>query len=222
MDDHTTRDAVWSQALEYALEDDSFNIEALRDSINKSVSDTTVRNTLNAMVDKNWLSDDSSQGQVWTRGPRFRDGQDVEDGENKEDNETNDSETEEVIPLAECDVSTPSDLSTDKVYVGVVDRVTGGSGNAIVNMEEGNGEINLGPIDESAEGEEVHFKPEDGTWGRCLDEEYIYESYDPRDGVSRSSTKSRKSFQNPYKQSGSKTTGPDDPDNLNKLLTGHQ
>lgn len=223
MSEHTARDAVWSQALQYALAENSFSIENLQDTISEDVSDGTVHDTLSTMAEKKWLSKESSQGQVWTAGPRLQDKPNVKDEKNKENSEAEDFEEDEVIPLSECEVSTPSDLSTDKVYVGVVDRVTGSSGNAIVNIAEGNGEINLGPIDESAEGEEVHFRPEDGIWGRCLDEEYTYESYDPRDGASRSSTKSRKFSQNPYKRSGSsKTTGPDDPDNLNKLLTGHQ
>jgi hypothetical protein len=146
--------------------------------------------------------------------------QDEESSEETEVGIDDKQEEPEAVSLSECDASTPSDLSEDQIYVGVVDRVTGGAnGNAIVGISDDGGEINLGPIDGSAEGEEVRFTFEGGIWGRCLEDKYTYKSYSPRDGATRPKRRNKKS-PNPYRSGGKPRKS--DPDNLNKLLTGHQ
>ncbi|SMO35345.1 hypothetical protein [Halorubrum cibi] len=226
MSQHTERDMVWDQALQYATTEQSFDLIEIQDSIDRDVSELIIRDTLSAMVDKEWLSEEDSDIGKWSPGSQLQDEEPSEETEVEMDDE---QEMPDVISISECSASAPSSLSEDQVYVGVVDRVTsGGSGNAIVDLPDGNGELNLGPIDGSAEGQKVRFIPENGIWARCLDEEYTYESYSPQDGQSRSKRKKRRSSRrsrkvnspNPYKSNNSSRSK--DPDNLNKLLTGNQ
>jgi 5-methylcytosine-specific restriction endonuclease McrA len=75
-----------------------------------------------------------------------------------------------------------------EVFRGKIDRISG-SGNAIVNQYDirplhrtekqpnGGGQINLGPLPPETAGEEVLFTYEGGTFGICLDIQYIDEEY---------------------------------------------
>lgn len=226
MSQHTERDMVWDQALQYVTTEQSFDLTEIQSSIDRDVDELIIRDTLKTMVDKEWLSKEDSNTGKWSPGPQLQDEEPSEGTEVEMDDE---KEMPDAIPISECNASAPSSLSEDQVYVGVVDRVTsGGSGNAIVDLPDSNGELNLGPIDGSAEGQKVRFIPENGIWARCLDEEYTYESYSPQDGQSRSKRKKRRSSRrsrkvnspNPYKSNNSSRSK--DPDNLNKLLTGNQ
>lgn len=80
---------------------------------------------------------------------------------------------------AVTEFESPSELAKGEIYYGVVDRVPS---NALVDMTRG--EINLGPIDQAAEGETVRFEFVTDAWGKCLEEDYIYDGYEPRDGES--------------------------------------
>lgn len=79
-----------------------------------------------------------------------------------------------------------SELTKGEEYYGTVDRVSS-SGNAIIQSTPNGDHINLGPI-ESAVGEEIKFKYLGGVWGKCLEDEYVYEGYVPKnDGSNKSS-----------------------------------
>lgn len=72
------------------------------------------------------------------------------------------------------------------VLFGEVNRLSS-SGNAIIRRESiqrpkenesmPNKEVNLGPLPQDAVGEEIPFAYQQGTWGFCLDIEYIDEDY---------------------------------------------
>ena len=78
------------------------------------------------------------------------------------------------------------DLADLDVWVGRVDRLSG-SGNAMVKSHQTepfhgvstdlNGQTNLGPLPSDVVGEQVLFFYEGGTYGLCLDEEWISEEY---------------------------------------------
>lgn len=191
MTKHTARDKVWDQALQRAMAEESFKVDRIRGGISVDVSDRTIRDTLNTMVDQGWLSKETPHAHEWAPGPRAR-GEDVDES-----------------PSA-TELASKSDLTKGEVYSGVVDRV---SSNAIIELESGH--INLGPIDDAAEGERVEFEYVGGVWGRCLNGEYTYESYSPRDGQSSSSSSSRSSSKRIH-SSGDLS----DPANKNKLLKG--
>jgi hypothetical protein len=207
MTKHTGRDSVWHEAIQRATNEESFKLTEISEEKSVDISTRTIRDTLNTMADLGWLSKETPQSHEWHPGPLAL-------GQEPEDNTT-----ESVDAASVNGIETPSDLSKGEIYVGVVDRITG-SGNAIVSVR--NGHVNLGPIDESAVEEKVRFRSVNGShWGHCLEEQYTYDGYDPRDGTSpsrgrRTSLGSKKKSTNPYGGKGEIS----DPDNKNKLLNG--
>jgi hypothetical protein len=120
------------------------------------------------MVEHRWLNKESPQSHEWGPGTRI----------------IND-DLDEASPVAGA--TDPNDLVEGEIYKGEVDEFeyneevdeTPHSGIILLEM----GHINLGPIDESAKGETVKFENVGWNYGKCLNEEYISDSYDPRDGV---------------------------------------
>jgi hypothetical protein len=89
------------------------------------------------------------------------------------------------------DIGTPSHLNEGEIYSGVVSEFL--SHKAVIQLD--NGHVNLGSIDRAAVGEKVEFENIGWNWGRCISEEYIYESYSlPRDtSITAKSTTSSES-----------------------------
>jgi hypothetical protein len=172
MTKHTSRDDVWNEALLLATNEESFSIEDIASSEDVDTSERTVRDTLNTLVDFGWLSKEKDRGHTFQPGPLAL-------GEEPNPNAT---------PIDSIERS--SDLSKDEVYFGTVDKVAE-DGNAIIELPKGY--INLGPIDESAVGESVRFKRVESTWGFCMDEEYTYDGYSPKDGSSAPPSQSESS-----------------------------
>ena len=73
MTKHTSRDSVWDHALRLAVDKERFNVQSMRDIITETMSDRTVRDTLNTMVDRGWLSKESPHSNEWVPGPRISD-----------------------------------------------------------------------------------------------------------------------------------------------------
>lgn len=214
---HTGRDLVWDRALQHAINKESFKLDEIAEHESVDVSKRTIRDTLNTLTDLGWLSKETPKSNEWNPGSLVIDG---EVGERVEDElpDYSDATTLEGIER-------PSELSEDEIYIGTVDRYTS---NAIITLPSGH--VNLGPIDESAVGEVVRFRPNNGSWAECLDEEYTYEGYDPQDGSSRLPSKSKsKSNSKPRSKaigssagtSGDGTITDSDPDNKNELLKGN-
>lgn len=118
------------------------------------------------------------------------------------------------------DVTDVPTLEEGEVYVGVVERFSS-SGNANVKLPSHMDRkfVNLGPIDEAAEGEPVRFRFLETGWGKCLTERYIYDGYNPRHGVKHSSTSSSSSSSS--SSSGGNPLKGSKPGNKNDLLSGH-
>lgn len=207
MTKHTSRDDVCNKALQLATNEESFSIEDIASSKDVDTSERTVRDTLNTLIDFGWLSKEKDRGHTFQPGPLAL-GEDT---------------TPEGTPVS--DFRKTSEISEGEVYFGTVDEYTS---NAIITLPVGN--INLGPIDESALGDEVRFKKIEAAWGVCMDEEYTYDGYSPKDALSDtpsgessttssrgdvyySSSTSSKSSRNPYmEKSGDK----------NDLISGPQ
>jgi hypothetical protein len=214
---HTGRDLVWDRALQHAINEESFKLDEIAEHESVDVSERTIRDTLNTLTELGWLSKEAPKSNEWNPGSL------VIDGEVSERVEDELPDYSDAATLEE--IETPSELSEDEVYVATVDRYTG---NAIITLPSGH--LNLGPIDESAVGEEVRFRQVTGTWVECLDEEYIYEGYDPRDGSSQLSSRSKSKSKSKRRSkpigtstgtSGDGTITDNDPDNKNELLKGN-
>lgn len=175
MTKHTSRDAVWNYAMQYAVAKECFKLDEIRSRISERVSDRTIRDTLNTMVDQGWLSKETAQSHGWGPGSYVQDGDNIERRDFPQD----------PVPNV-ADVST---LEQGEVYVGVVKRFSS-SGNANVKLPSHMDRtyINLGPIDVLAREEPVRFKFLETGWGECLVDAYTYDGYDPRDGMKHSST----------------------------------
>lgn len=136
---------------------------------------------------------------------------------------TRDSKSHDVALVGGFDTS--SSLSEGEVYSGTVETA---SRNAVIQLQTGH--VNLGPIDTSVVGETVKFEYVGGVWGKCLEDEYIYDGYKPRDGQSSSSNSSRskpssgsswsKSSSGSVGTSGQGTITKSEPRNKNELLRG--
>lgn len=113
-------------------------------------------------------------------------------------------------------VTSTSQLEKDEVYFATVDKA---SGNALIRLDHSDGShINIGPIDKPAAGKQVKFRYVEGVWGLCLDEEYSYDGYDPKEDGSFSSGHT---FPTGYAYSTTDGTITEkSPDNKNKLLKG--
>jgi hypothetical protein len=202
-----------------------FKLREVQAGISGDISDRTVRDTLNTMADKGWLSKDSPNSHLWNPGPLTR-GEEPDEGNRLKHSSEDGAGLDPDVEVNELP-SQASRMEKGAVYEGTVDRFAGR--NAIVNLSSQGDHVNLGPIDKEAAGETVLFKSVSGIWGKCLDEEYIYDSYAPKDG--ESSTTSSGSRWGSGSSSGSRTgnrqktkTGdvaPNDPSNKNKLLKGN-
>lgn len=196
MSEHTMRDSVWHHALQRVLARKSFKIHDIEDEISGDITEQAIRDTLNTMVNHGWLSKKITQDSPWAPGPHARNVTRETDQSESVENITlvkkEPVATDENAAVSKHDVtpvtvlSSPSDFTEGSVYSGVVDRCTP---NAIINLKKGN--INLGPIDKDAVGEEVTFEYVGSSWGKCLTEKFTYESYSPRDGRSDSSSRSQ-------------------------------
>lgn len=218
MTKHTERDLVWNEALQRALNEESFKIDEIANAESVDVATRKIRDTLNTLSDLGWLSKEKEQSHEWNPGPLVK---------SPEKYEQDSGGTPDVVSLE--GIKRKSHLEEGEVYCGTVDRCTGG-GNAIISLPEGH--LNLGPIDESAVGEEVRFIHVTGVWVECLDEEYTYEGYQPRDGESEPDINkrgSRGTKQGEVSKVGGRarstqtegTITDSDPDNKNKLLKRH-
>jgi hypothetical protein len=172
MTNHTDRDLVWNRALQHAINGESFKLDEIAEHESVDVGKRTIQDTLNTLTDLGWLSKETSGSMEWNPGALVID-EEVDESVKDELPDYSDATTLRGIER-------PSELSEDKIYVATVDRYTS---NAIITLPSGH--LNLGPIDESAVGEEVRFRQVTGTWVECLDEEYIYEGYKPQDGSSQ-------------------------------------
>ena len=114
MSQHTERDMVWDQALQYATTEQSFDLTEIQDSIDRDVSELIIRDTLNTMVDKEWLSKEDSNIGKWSLGSQLQEGEPSEETEVEMDDE---QEMPDAIPISECSASAPSSLSEDQVSV---------------------------------------------------------------------------------------------------------
>lgn len=205
----TKRDRVWNQALQYAVDEENFNLDRVINAISDAPSRRTARDTLSTMVDYGWLAKPSPRAHEWVPGPRAK-GEPYDESPSSPDASNNHH-----TPIEEAGVISPSDLEVGKKYTGKVDRFSGK--NAIVELERGH--INLGPIDKDAIDQRVSFENKSGAWGKCLDEEYTYESYEPKDGQSESRSKSGLVDDKKYHTGRSPSTdSSSDTDNKNKLL----
>jgi len=226
MPEHTVRDSVWHHALQRVLAGKSFKIKEIEDQISGDITERAIRDTLNTMVNYGWLSKKTTQYGQWTPGPHarnvIRDTGRSESVDNitvvKKEPATTDKNgsvsKHDVTPVTE--LSSPSDCTEGSVYSGVVDRCTP---NGIISFEKGH--VNLGPIDGDAVGEEVTFEYVGFSWGKCLTEEFTYESYSPRDSQSNSSSFSQNSLS--ISNSDNKDRNPDitaSTSKSNKLVEG--
>lgn len=214
MTQHTGRDVVWDVTIRIAMTEESFCIDDIAQNDSVDVSKRTVRDTMRTMADFDWLQKEVPNGTQWRRGPLLT-------GEK----ELMTDERENQSPKSVGEFDSVGELSEGEVYFGTVDKA---SSNALIWLDEPNGShVNLGPIDKSVVGEEVRFRYLAGVWGRCLDEEYTYEGYDPQsDGSSSSSSSSSYSSKTSVnipaaKSSGKGTITDNDPENKNKLLKGN-
>jgi hypothetical protein len=187
--------------MQYAIAEECFSLEEIRSLISKNMNDRKIRDALNTMVDQGWLSKETDQAHKWHPGSHVN-------------NKSRPKPEEHIQSVSDVDY-----LEQGRMYVGTVDRFSS-SGNAIIKIpSDDNYKImNLGPIDEAADSEKVKFRVINGTWGECLNEEYRYDGYDPREDGSSSSTSSPSSSsvtaskKNPVKRSSGKK---------NELLGGH-
>jgi len=213
MTQHTVQDLVWNIALRTAMTEDSFCINDIIEHGSIEASKQTVRDTMKSMADLGWLEKQSSTGSQWQQGPLMN-------GEN--DLTVVTEEKEDPKPLDE--VTQPSELNKGEVYIGTVDKA---SSNALIWIDESNGNhINLGPIDESVVGQEVRFRYIQGVWGKCLEEEFTYDGYNPQsDGSSSSrgslsSSRSHRTSRTTSNSSRNGTITNNNPNNKNELLKG--
>lgn len=183
MTKHTTRDRVWNQALQFAMSGKEFRLDQIQMAISEDVSDRTVRDTLNTMVDHGWLSKEAVRSHSWMPGPKAE-GENINPGQiASEASSGRDSGK---------DINSVASISKGQTYFGKVDRFSGD--NAIVSTDYSGvdlGHINLGPISKAADGSTVVFRYLGGVWGRCLDEEYTPPRYDPKKQGSNNSGDSR-------------------------------
>lgn len=220
MTQHTDRDMVWDTAIRIAMTQESFCIEDVVETDPVEVNKRIVRDTMRTMADLNWLRKQNPNGEQWQRGPVLTGEKDPMEKYQSKDG----------IPVDQFNHF--SELDEGEVYVGTVDKA---SSNALIWLTEPGGQhINLGPIDQSVVGEEVRFRYIQTVWGRCLDEEYIYDGYDPKsDGSGSKKSKSEESRSEFLKTAAaSSSNSSDDPrkcvltpdddesDNKNKLLKG--
>ena len=205
MTQHTGRDAVWDAAVQTVMSEESFYVTDIVQTDSVDVSERTVRDTLKTMADLGWLKKQKSNKNCWCSGELINDCESV--------NNTKEAEGPESIDKME----NKEQLESGEVYLGTVDKA---NSNALIWFNESGGShINLGPIDKSSVGELIRFRYISGVWGKCLDEEYTYDGYHPHDGKS-SSSRSSSNRRSKY-TSGNGTITDKDPNNKNKLLTGH-
>ncbi|WP_154020509.1 hypothetical protein [Halorubrum halophilum] len=173
MTKHLGRDEIWSNAIDRAMKKECFSTDQMQSMISESVTIRTIRDTLNTMVDKEWLSNKESQTQNWCPGPRI-----LRQGDRDEEFEMEGSATK---------VTNASTLRKGEIYIGVVDRFSN-SGNANLKLPKHMDRefVNLGPIGKGSKGEKVKFEFLETGWGRCLTERYTYSGYNPRDRNNRS------------------------------------
>ena len=211
MTQHTGRDAVWDAAIRTATTEESFSVDDIVENESITVSKRTVRDTMGTMADLGWLKKQEVNSSQWQPGVLITDDESLttleeHDNENLIDNFENVSE-----------------LEKGEEYVGVVDKA---SPNALIWLNgTGGNHINLGPINGSAVGEEVRFRYLGGVWGKCLENEYTYDGYDPKNDGSSSSNRSSSNRSSKRRSKDIKTregTITDkNPNNKNKLLRGH-
>lgn len=79
MTKHTSRDEVWNEALRRALLEESFKIEHIQRYTDDKMSNRTIRDTLNTMVELGWLTKDSPKAHRWRPGPKVRDSKKIEE-----------------------------------------------------------------------------------------------------------------------------------------------
>ena len=208
MTQHTERDLVWDVTMRIAMSKDSFDLESIAKHDAVSVSERTVRDTVETMVDLDWLerkTTDDSQCQ-WRRGPLLT---------GEKDPMTTQEEGTKQSPKSLANVDRIAELDHGEVYAGTVDKA---AQNALIWLDESsNRHVNLGPIDGSVVGEEVRFRYLRGVWGECLEKKYIYAGYDPReDGSSQNQPPLSVSSE----ESEDGTITDNNPKNKNKLLKG--
>ena len=227
MTKHTGRDDVWDHALRLALDEECFKLQRVRDAASEELSDRTIRDTLNTMTDKGWLSKQTPQSHEWNPGPRCR-------------GEEPDARTDAVR------ISRGVVLEPGKVYIGKVDRISNNR-NVLVSAGSTSSEfINIGSVKNRKRGQEVEFEYVLGKHGRCTEDKYIADNYSHpskesanrtnRDSFtvtskpslstlassnSGSSNSSSSSSSKRVRSSSTSSSGPGDPDNKNKLINGH-
>ncbi|WP_152422252.1 hypothetical protein [Haloarcula marismortui] len=187
--------------------EDSFSIDEVVEDESIAVSKRTVRDTMKTMAELGWLEEQTVNTNQWQQGPLMTEDMDS----------TSKKQHQGPTPIDQVDQT--RELEGGEVYVGTVDKA---SSNALIWLDEPHGShINLGPIDESVVGEEVRFRNLQGVWGKCLDEEYTYDGYNPKEDGSSSSSSSHRSSKTSSHSSGDGTITDKDPDNKNKLLKGN-
>lgn len=196
-----------------AMIEDTFCSSNISQNNSVDVSERVVRNIMETMADLGWLEKQNPNRDQWQQGPLMT---------------SNNTEVvlkrEKEDPQPVDQITQVSELNEGEVYIGVVDKA---SSNALIWLDEAkDSHINLGPIDESVVDEEVRFRYIQGVWGKCLDEEYTYQGYDPQ---SDGSSSSRESLLDSPSHRASKTTShsssdgtitENNPDNKNELLKG--
>jgi hypothetical protein len=154
--------------------------------------------------------------------PQDRDRRSLSSSNKTTDTKTSDGSEGEIVHEQAKKLAEVSNLQKDEVYLGVVERFSNNNNALIIPPPHIDSDIiNLGEIDKKSKDETVEFKLLNGTWGRCLSEEYTDEDYHPRGGNSSysfSKVASRRSSSTSKSHDFSKEGGR----NLNRLLTGPQ
>jgi hypothetical protein len=171
MTKHTDRDLVWHHALQRAKSEESFYLDDIAQVDEIDSSKRTIRDTLKTLVDTGWLAKDSPRAHEWQPGPLVL-GEEIETSDDTESSEDADPNFTDAMSLDHIENAT--DFEEGEVYFGTVDRFSD-YGDGLIEIPTSH--INVGPIDNSANGETIRFKFVGGTYGLCLDDQYTHPEY---------------------------------------------
>jgi hypothetical protein len=227
--------------MTYVCNEGAAPVEEVVDRCERSIEESVVRDTLQSISELGWIDLQPEAESVWNaesvvwvgkKGEVVDSGTEggtSEEADNAGQEEKDLGERVDATPLDEVRAETPSGVPEDRVFRWTVDRISGG-GNVVVELPGGKGELNLGPIDSDAVGEEVVFRTMTALWGTCLTDKYTYEEYEPSDGRNQSKGSNRvtgasnpskgSSGNNPVKRS--KSISSKGSRNRNNLLNDHQ